>query len=660
MINYKIIIFIIFAFFIFQMGSIIYMFYNLDISGLYNLWFIIANIFILLSLVVIFISSFLTKNKLRNVTVRQILGEEESKILHFSKSFVVVLDRDERIYWTSYNNHELAKFLYNKKIKDIIPNFSTIKNKDKAMMIVNILNDHYQVTHLKDSSVVLFRNISEINILQNRLDLEQFVFGYIKIDDLPILLENESNFKDYEILSMVAEGLKKYFKNKNLYFKNINRDLFIFITTKEELQKFIMEKFSILEKIKKHCANSNLDLSLSIGVGLGLANKNENEVLAHQALKKAESRRGDQAVVNEFGNPLQYFGGKSERSLKTKKKNIKFFAKQLVSEIKNAKKMIIMGHKMADFDSLGAAFGLNKVAQAINSNINSKVAWNVKKNTDKISNFVNQNLSPQYISDYVINEKQALNFIDEETLLVVVDTYSPLLVEYKKLLNKTSKVIVLDHHREGNQIIENTLATWVDAGASSTSEMVVEIIDISNTQKSLTADELNLLYTGILLDTNNFNSSKLSYRTLHSASLLKYWNANHIEALNHLKKDQEETHYIYQKIKNAIEIKPGIFFIIIEGEIIDSVVLAQIGDSFIGIANVQAVFVFGLDKEENILVSSRSNGKINVQTIMESFGGGGHYAAAATKIVNHKNEFNTIKILSDEIKGYIIDNKIGE
>ena len=656
MINYNFIIFVIITFFIYEVATISYFFFNFDLNNIYHLSYAIVNVLVLLFLIIIFILSFFTKNKLRNVTVRQILGEEESKILHFSKSFVVIFDKDERIYWTSYNNHELSKFLYNKKIKDIVPGFDQMKWKNKAMEVVEILNEHYHTTLLKDSNVVLFRNISEAYNLEQKLRNQALVFGYIKIDDLPSLLENESNFKDYQILSIVAETLKKVFKNQNIYFKNINRDLFFFITTKEELNKFIKNDFNVLDKIKKTGFKNNLNLSVSIGVGLGLKSKSNVVVLADEALKKAESRRGDQAVVNDFGKSLQYFGGKSSRSLEIKNKNINIFAKRLIKEIQKSKKIIIMGHKKTDFDALGSALALNKIVFGINNKIESKVAWNLKSNTTKITNFINRNFKSDYINQHIINEKQALNFIDEETLLLIVDTYSPKLVEYPKLLTKTPKIIVLDHHREGNEVIENTILTWVDAAAVSTSEMVVEIIEISNTQKLLSSFEINLLYTGIILDSNHFSSSKLSYRTLQSASLLKYWKANHIEAVDHLKKDQKETFDIYEKLKMAKEIKKGIFFII-NKEVVDNVFLAQIGDSFINISDVLAVFVFGLDNEENILVSSRSNGRINVQMIMENFGGGGHYSAAATKV---KKGYGSLKTISDEIKKYIVDNKIGD
>ena len=329
MINYNFIIFVIITFFIYEVATISYFFFNFDLNNIYHLSYAIVNVLVLLFLIIIFILSFFTKNKLRNVTVRQILGEEESKILHFSKSFVVIFDKDERIYWTSYNNHELSKFLYNKKIKDIVPGFDQMKWKNKAMEVVEILNEHYHVTLLKDSNVVLFRNISEAYNIEQKLRNQALVFGYIKIDDLPSLLENESNFKDYQILSIVAETLKKVFKNQNIYFKNINRDLFFFITTKEELNKFIKNDFNVLDKIKKTGFKNNLNLSVSIGVGLGLKSKSNVVVLADEALKKAESRRGDQAVVNDFGKPLQYFGGKSSRSLEIKNKNINIFCKKI-------------------------------------------------------------------------------------------------------------------------------------------------------------------------------------------------------------------------------------------------------------------------------------------------------------------------------------------
>ena len=502
----------------------------------------------------------------------------------------------------------------------------------------------------------MFKNIKDIYELNKKLEENEVVFGHIKIDDLPFLLENQSQIKDFEILSIVSNSLSEYFQLKDVYFKNISKDLFLFVTRKKTLDFFIQDQFSILDKVKEIGESKGIDLSLSIGIGVGKVLKNDLNLLSQRALKKAEARSGDQVVINTFEQPFQYFGGKKLIGQKSIKNKIKKFSKKLLEEIDNAKKIIVMGHKFPDFDAIASSLALVSIAKQKKENV--KFVVDLKKIGKDIKVSLESILSKEYIQQNIISPNRVFDFFDEETLIIVVDTSNALRVEVPELISKTKKIIILDHHRVGDDIIDDKIIAYIDPDATSTSEIIVEIVELNNLRERLTNIEINLLYIGIMLDSNNFKSSKLSYSTFKSASILKLWGANHIEANNFLKKTKQEIEFIYQKINKSTEIKKGIYFVIVDERKVEISTLAKIGDEFVEILDVKAVFVFGESLENDVLVSSRSNGTINVQIIMEKFYGGGHYSAAATKI--SKDQCGSMENVIKEFNNYIIKKNIGE
>lgn len=400
-------------------------------------------------------------------------------------------------------------------------------------------------------------------------------------------------------------------------------------------------KFPVLDEIRELETESDFPVTLSIGVGVGGKNPAEIEEYAADALDIALGRGGDQAVVKTI-NKIEYYGGKLQTVEKSNKGKSRVIAHALRQLIKQSSKVLIMGHRNPDMDCFGAAIGIYRLAASI------------EKKAHIIINGYNEALTAIYqaareTEDYsFINSEKAIAMRDDDTLVVVLDTHRVGLVECPELLD-SEKIVVIDHHRKAEESITNMVLSYMEPYASSTSELVTEIIQYSGQKKMLSKMDAEALLAGITVDTNRF-AVKTGVRTFEAASWLRRSGADTAAVKKYFQSDLESFKIRAKCIANAQFLDDGIAMSICQGKNPNAqIVNSQVADELLTVQGIRATFVVGQNEHGKTVVSARSLGEVNVQVIMEKLGGGGHLNTAGAQVeMTPEETLEQLKVILEE------------
>ena len=404
------------------------------------------------------------------------------------------------------------------------------------------------------------------------------------------------------------------------------RDTYVYVFEQRYLEQIKENKFAILDSIKDIVRKDKIQLTLSIAISNEGENDKEVYKSASAAMDVILGRGGDQAVIREDGK-YQFFGGKVEEVEKRTKVKARIVAHALEELISECEKVIIMGHVNPDIDAMGSALGIYRIA----TNLRKDAYIVTNKESASIKSFVDS-IKDEY-KDVLIDKETALSQIDNETLLVIVDTHKKSYVEEPELLDKTNKIVVIDHHRRGTDFIEQSILTFQEVYASSASELVSELIQYAQNEIELPTVEAESLYAGIMMDTKNF-TFKTGVRTFEAAAYLRRCGVDIIKVKKWFQSDLESYNKISEIVRKAEVTHDTIGISTYEVQEKDtSLICAKAADELLTIGNITASFVLGT-MGEKICISGRSIGDINVQVILEKLGGGGHITLAGAQLEN--------------------------
>ncbi len=553
---------------------------------------------------------------------------------------MVILKRNGEIIWYNTNFGELIS-KDNFSTPYIQDAFSDFEIKDDEALYCNIsigeqTFDAYGVctsndvnqngkkdTHDDEIYIYYFVDTTTLtNVKKEKLD-SRLVKGYMYIDNLDELTKDIPDSDRTAILSQIEKHMYDFILKYNAILSKSERDRYSFVMEYRNFKAMKDDKFYILKTVKELNA-TDIPLTLSIGVGVG-DNLHETEEFAKTAIDLALGRGGDQAVIKE-GNDVVYFGGNSreiERRTKVRSRIVALYFKEYVE--KNDK-VIIMGHKNPDTDCLGAALGISRIVRAYGKEayiVLDENNMNVEAMMKKLGN------NREYEGLFV-NSQTADSLFDDRTVTVVVDAHRLSLLPAPEIIEKSNKNVLIDHHRKGVDYITNTILAFHEPYASSASELVVEMLGYLDGKVKLRRQEAEMLYGGILLDTQNF-SVKTGVRTFEAASYLRKAGMEPASAKDLIKNDFETYLKVSGIVKSCEICFDNIAIAKYYGEEESSIFIAQAADTLIDIKGIEASFVIFKNKDR-VLISARSNGKINVQVIMEKLGGGGHQLVAGAQL----------------------------
>ncbi|MBD5546410.1 MAG: DHH family phosphoesterase [Lachnospiraceae bacterium] len=481
-----------------------------------------------------------------------------------------------------------------------------------------------------NGSLIAFYLFDEtaLKIALQEVDDQSLAVGMIYLDNYDEALESVEEVRRSLLIALIDRKVNKYIAALDGICKKIEKDKYMIILRKKATLLLRENKFDILEDVKTVNIGNEMAVTISIGLGLDGLSYAQNYEFARNAIDLALGRGGDQAVVKTPEN-VTYFGGKSQQVEKNTRVKARVKAQALREIISTKERVLIMGHRLADVDSFGAAVGIYRIAVTLDRKANivlNDVSASMKPMVDLIRNHEGYN------EDMIVTSQQALELAGNNTVLVVVDVNKPSITECPELLRMCKSIVVLDHHRQGAEIIENATLSYVEAYASSACEMVSEILQYIGENIKITAEEADCMYSGIVVDTNNF-MTKTGVRTFEAAAFLRRNGADVTRVRKLSREDAIEYKAKADAVSQAEIYRKSYAISTCSSEDIQSptVVGAQAANELLNIKGVKASFVL-TEYQNQVFISARSIDEVNVQIIMEKMGGGGHLGTAGCQL----------------------------
>lgn len=507
-----------------------------------------------------------------------------------------------------------------------------IKNEDSKELTITFGDNNYKVLYKAEERLLYFFDITEQLEIESLYYGDRTVIGVLFIDNYDEIAQGMDDQTRGQLNSLVTSSVNNWGAKYGIFVKRISSDRFLAVFNESILVELEKNKFAILDDIRDTTTKFGFGLTLSVGVGAGSTSLVELGELSQSSLDLVLGRGGDQVAIKHPSGKVKFYGGKTNPVEKRTRVRARVISHALRDLIQESDQVFIMGHRMPDMDAIGAAVGVRKMAQM------NKVEGYVIIDFNELDNSVLRLIDeikkkPELFLSFITPE-EAMNKLTDKTLLVVVDTHKPSLVIDEKLLQRSEKIVVIDHHRRGEEFITPTLLVYMEPYASSTSELVTELLEYQPKNEKITMLEATSMLAGIIVDTKSF-TLRTGARTFEAASYLRTHGADTVLVQKMLKEDLN-TYIERSKIVQTVEfIKEGIAIAHGPDNISYSqVLLAQTADILLTMDNVSASFVIGRKSESSIGISARSLGEINVQLVMEQLNGGGHLTNAACQLEN--------------------------
>lgn len=479
-----------------------------------------------------------------------------------------------------------------------------------------------------------------LKIALKEVDNQSLAVGLIYLDNYEEALQSVEEVRRSLLIALIDRKVNKYIAALDGICKKLEKDKYLVIMRKEAAMQFQESRFDLLEDVKTVNIGNEMAVTISIGMGYNGLSYAQNYEFARNAIDIALGRGGDQAVVKMPEN-VSYYGGKSQQVEKSTRVKARVKAHALKEIISVKDEVYVMGHRMGDVDSFGASVGIFRIAQSLDKRAHIVLNDVTSSMQPMVEMFQN---SDEYPQDMIINNSQALEMVGNNAVLVVVDVNKPSITECPELLKRCKSVVVLDHHRQGSEIIENATLSYVEAYASSACEMVSEVLQYISDNMKLRSEEADCMYSGIMIDTNNF-MTKTGVRTFEAAAYLRR-NGADVTRVRKLFRDDAAEYKAKADAVSQAEIYRNFYAIsVCTGEDVASptVVGAQAANELLNIKGIKASFIL-TPYNGIIYISARSIDEVNVQVIMERMGGGGHLNIAGAQIENGSVEEGIVTI----------------
>ena len=574
---------------------------------------------------------------LRDLELPHVLMDEEGRIIWTNAAFEQVVHKEKgyrksitTIFSTvtneklgfeqdaemelSYEGHEYIFRMKRISIDDVLDNIEVVENaKNENFLIAGYLFDETALKHaLKEC------------------DDQSVVIGMIYIDNYDEALESVEDVRRSLLMALIDRKINKYIASIDGIVRKTEKDKYLVIMRKKALMTLKESRFELLEDDKTVNIGNEMAVTVSIGVGVDAPTYAQNAEFARTAIDLALGRGGDQAIVKS-PDSIVYYGGKSQQIEKNTRVKARVKANALQEIITSKDKVLIMGHRLADADAFGAAVGISCIARALGRKphiVINDITSSVKPLAEL---FRDRNV---YEEDFIIGSTEALESADSSTVLVVVDVNKPSITECPDLIRSCKTVVVLDHHRQSSEVIENATLSYVEPYASSTCEMVAEVLQYIAGTVKVRSNEADCMYSGIMVDTNNF-TAKTGVRTFEAAAFLRRYGADVTRVRKMFRDGALEYKAKAETIRNAEIYKNAYAMGICPAEGLESPteIGAQAANELLGINGIKASFVM-TEYNGKIYISARSIDEVNVQIIMERLGGGGHMNIAGAQLTD--------------------------
>ena len=504
-----------------------------------------------------------------------------------------------------------------------------------------------QIPKEKEYFIALYmRDVTELNSYIRENEDQRLIAGLIYIDNYDEVMESVEEVRQSLLVALIDRKINKYINDVDGIVKKLENDKYFFVVKKESYRKFEADKFSLLEEVKQVNIGNARSATLSIGLGLNTATYALSYNYARMAIDLALARGGDQAVIKDCKG-ITYFGGKKEQTAKNTRVKARVKAEALREFIVAKDQVIVMGHKISDPDSFGACMGIYRAAVALEKKAHiviNDVSTSIKPLYDEIAQ------SSVYGKDIFLTSGEALDYISDSAMVVVVDTNKPQMTECPELLKRSKTIAVLDHHRQSSTVIDNAVLSYIEPYSSSTCEMVAEVLQYIVDDIKVPSIEADCLYAGIMIDTRNF-MNRTGVRTFEAAAYLRRCGADITRVRKMFRDDMESYRAKAEAMRMAEVYREQYAIAECPSDIASPTVLAaQTANELLDINGIKASFVLTV-YNGRIFLSARSIDEVNVQIIAEKLGGGGHINSAGAQFehTNVKEAIEALKVTIDQM-----------
>ena len=589
---------------------------------------------------------------LKELTVPYAIILEDGHILWKNDRFSEIVDGREKFIQKVIP--ELNKGIFPKDDETRSELEITYKERDYQVELRRISLEGFsesermlQIPKEKEYFIALYmRDVTELNSYIRENEDQRLIAGLIYIANYDEVMESVEEVRQSLLVALIDRKINKYINDVDGIVKKLENDKYFFVVKKESYRKFEADRFSLLEEVKQVNIGNARSATLSIGLGLNTATYALSYNYARMAIDLALARGGDQAVIKDCKG-ITYFGGKKEQTAKNTRVKARVKAEALREFIVAKDQVIVMGHKILDPDSFGACMGIYRAAVALEKKAHiviNDVSTSIKPLYDEIAQ------SSVYGKDIFLTSGEALDYISDSAMVVVVDTNKPQMTECPELLKRSKTIAVLDHHRQSSTVIDNAVLSYIEPYSSSTCEMVAEVLQYIVDDIKVPSIEADCLYAGIMIDTRNF-MNRTGVRTFEAAAYLRRCGADITRVRKMFRDDMESYRAKAEAMRMAEVYREQYAIAECPSDIASPTVLAaQTANELLDINGIKASFVLTV-YDGRIFLSARSIDEVNVQIIAEKLGGGGHINSAGAQFehTNVKEAIEALKVTIDQM-----------
>ncbi|MCS1352669.1 DHH family phosphoesterase [Mechercharimyces sp. CAU 1602] len=565
---------------------------------------------------------------------------------------ILLYDRHDRIVWHNPYIKEMMDqdSLVGVKVEDVFPLLLSKKQQANEWRI-SVGDATYLVSQWEDERLFFFQNVTQLAMLEQQYEDERVVFGFLHMDNYEDAGQGMDDQNRALLLTKVTNTISNWAQQHDIVLRRFDSDKFFLTMSRATLTDLVQEQFELLDEIREMTHRNKIPITLSLGVSSHGTKMIPQMQTAQSALDIALARGGDQAAVHN-GEHITFFGGKTNAVERRTRVRARVISHALTNLIRDSERVLIMGHAEPDMDALGASIGVLKAVQSCQREGHIVLA----ESNPSIERLLQSVYHHETLSDAILSPDRALQMLDRGTLVILVDTHKPSFAIEPRLIERANKVVVIDHHRRGEEFVTDPVLVYLEPYASSTCELITELLQYQGDRMEMDTLEATSLLAGIVVDTKSF-SFRAGSRTFEAASFLRSHGADLTMVQSLLKEDMDQfvkraeivknTEVIYDKVAVAMGE---------EGVRYDQLLIAQTADTLLNMNGIGASFVIGLREDEKVAISARSQGDLNVQMVMERMGGGGHLTHAAVQLEN-KTVREVRELLLKQLKKFLMEGE---
>ena len=560
--------------------------------------------------------------------VKQVLGKAAGEAYLTGEVGMIIYDDNYVITWMSelFINRKINRI--GTKVLTWIPEADDLISGKEDTAFVQLDNRIYEMHRNEDAPMIFFKDVTELTEYKEKYHDEHIVIGAASLDNYDESTAYGDETEEAAVNTAVRTPLLEYCSAHGIFTKRLSSSRYLLILDEKIFSDLAADHFSILGKVRKSAQKQDMIITLSMAFARGTSDFEKLDQMVNNLMDLAQTRGGDQVAMQTYGEDVKYFGGSTEAAKKRSRVRVRVMSHALRDLMMRSGNIIICCHKTADFDCIGSAMCLARMAESLHKpaviiartgGIEEKLAAALKENSDDINNEVT-----------FVTESEALNHLNENTLVIMTDHHNVKQSNGAKVLESAKRVVIIDHHRRSTEMGVKPILVYIEAGASSTCELLTEMLMYVSSTTEISPLTATIMLTGMIVDTQTWRV-RTGARTYDAASELKEMGADSNKAYGWLKDSFEDFALKAQVALNSERYNNGIVIATVKDRALTRSMMSQVADSLLRIQGVQGAFVIANDDDNESAISARSDGHINVQVIMENMNGGGHMTAAAVQ-----------------------------